>query len=574
MEAGYLFAQRPRLHFSPAQTDCPCGGDVTVLKTQAKTLATLVMGQFEALETQRHCRHCGILYRSQELRSLTPHRGQFGFDVIEYIGQALFVQCRNELAVQADLAARNIPIATSEIGFLGKRFIVYLALAHRECQAELRHYMASKGGYILHLDGTCEGDSPHLFSCIDQINEIVLGNRKMPREDSQHIMPLLWELKSAYGPPIALVHDMGSAILKAVAQVFPAVPDYICHFHFLRDLGKDLFDVEYRTIRRYTRSFNIKARLSQVEKALKAVIEDDAALAANLRAYLDSQHPAPQQLLNPWVTAYLLVGWVLEAGSASDGFGFPFDQPHLAFYQRLREAYPALKQLKAKGVSGLPLAVLHRVLTDVALKKLVTNIEQKIVIFNQLREAMRIARPDSGQGLNDEGGGDIKTIERRVKTFRESDKIKTLSVNDTGYQKMVKQIDKYWSKLFADPIPVDTPAGTVMVQPQRTNNLMEQSFRFLKRDGRKKNGQKALSRTLVGMLADTPLVRNLDNTGYRTILLKGKASLAARFADIDIQQVHQEEQENNNRFRKYPKNMRRLFPVPHLPRKIMKAASM
>jgi hypothetical protein len=103
---------------------------------------------------------------------------------------------------------------------------------------------------------------------------------------------------------------------------------------------------------------------------------------------------------------------------------------------------------------------------------------------------------------------------------------------------------------------------------------MEQSFRFLKRDGRKKTGQNALSRTLVAMLADTPLVRNLNNPAYMRILLNGKATLAARFADIDIQQVREEEQANNNRFRKYPKNMRRLFRVPHLPRKIMKAASM
>ena len=103
---------------------------------------------------------------------------------------------------------------------------------------------------------------------------------------------------------------------------------------------------------------------------------------------------------------------------------------------------------------------------------------------------------------------------------------------------------------------------------------MEQSFRFLKRDGRKKSGQKALGRTLVGMLADTPLVRNLDNPAYMRILLNGKHSLAERFADVDIELVRREEQENNNRFRKYPKNMRRLFPVPHLPRKIMKAASM
>jgi hypothetical protein len=424
------------------------------------------------------------------------------------------------------------------------------------------------------MDGTCEGDSPQLFSCIDEISNIVLGNRKMPAEGSQHIIPLLRELKSAYGTPVALVHDMGNAILKAVSTVFPTVPDYICHFHFLRDLGKDLFDSEYRTIRRYTRSFNVKATLNKVEKALKAIIDGDAPLAENLQTYLGKKQPihTPERL-NPWVTAYLLVGWILQADSASDGFGFPFDHPHLAFYQRLREAYPSLRQLKEKGVSVLPLAVLHRVLTDTALKNLVTRIEQKITIFNRLREAMRIARPDSGQGLNDDGDGDIKTIESRVKSFRYSEKIKTLSANDISYHNMVKQIDKYWGKLFADPIQVDTPAGTVIVQPQRTNNLMEQSFRFLKRDGRKKNGQKALNKTLVGMLADTPLVRNLGNPDYMAILRKGKESLAARFADIDIQQVRKEEQENNNRFRKYPKNMRRLFRVPHLPRKIMKAAS-
>ncbi len=568
-----MFAQRPRLHFSPTTTVCQCGGDTRVLKSQKKVLATLAIGQFEALETQRRCPGCGDIYRSEELRSLTPHRGQFGFDVIEIIGRALFVQCRNALAVQADLAARNIAISTSEIGFLGKRFIVYLALAHRECHAELKQHMASKGGYILHMDGTCEGDSPLLFSCIDDISKFVLGNRKMPTEDSQYIIPLLHDLKAAYGTPIALVHDMGSAILKAVTTVFPAVPDYICHFHFLRDLGKDLFDFEYRTIRRYTRSFNVRATLSKVEKALKAVIDDDAALAENLQTYLgEKQATDTQQVLSPWVSAYLLVVWVLEADSACDGFGFPFDYPHLAFYQRLREAYPSLKALKAKGVPVLPLPVLHRALKDAALKNLVARIEQKIVIFNQLREAMRIARPDSDKGLNDEGDGDIKTIESRVKAFRYSQTIQTLSASDISYQKMVKQIDKYWGKLFADPIEVNTPAGTVIIQPQRTNNLMEQSFRFLKRDGRKRNGQKALGKVLTAMLADTPLVRNLDNDDYMKILLQGKESLAERFADIDIKQVRREEQENTNRFRKYPKNMRRLFRVPHLPRKSMKTA--
>ncbi len=96
------------------------------------------------------------------------------------------------------------------------------------------------------------------------------------------------------------------------------------------------------------------------------------------------------------------------------------------------------------------------------------------------------------------------------------------------------------------------------------------SNRVLKRDGRKKSGQHSLTKTLKGMLADTPLVRNLSNPDYLEILLKGKKDLPERFADIDIQQVRIEEKENEQRFRSYPKRMSKLFKVPHLPQKLMK----
>ena len=46
---------------------------------------------------------------------------------------------------------------------------------------------------------------------------------------------------------------------------------------------------------------------------------------------------------------------------------------------------------------------------------------------------------------------------------------------------MIAQIDKYWDKLFADPITVNTPIGQVTIQPQRTNNLLERFFRDFKR---------------------------------------------------------------------------------------------
>ena len=274
--------------------------------------------------------------------------------------------------------------------------------------------------------------------------------------------------------------------------------------------------------------------------------------------------------LEPEVTAYVLISWILEASSASNGFGFPFDQPHLEFYLRLQEAHPALKLLKEKGISLLPLNVLNRTLKDCTLKKWVSHIQEKISIFEELRASMRISWKENNQGLNDEGFDTIKTIESRVKKFRNDAKIVALASHSTSYHKMIKQIDKYWDKLFADPIEVETPTGKVTIQPQRTNNIMEQSFRFLKRDGRKKSGQHSLTKTLKWMLADTQLVRNLSNSDYMEILLKGKRNLAERFADIDIQQVRIEEKENEQRFQSYPKRMSKLFRIPHLPLKLMK----
>ena len=516
IKAYQLFPQRPTLYFNPADSHCHgCFSELQIHKTIRKTVVTLDIGEFQAVEIQKKYAHCQTVYRSDELRSLTPHGGTFGFDIIEYIGNALFRLCCSESQIQSELTIRNINLSESEISFLGKRFIVYLMLAHQACHEEVRHYMNFNGGYILHMDGTCEGGSPHLFSCIDGLSNIVLGNKKMPTEDSQYIIPLLQQLKSNYGLPIGCVHDMGNAILKSVKQVFPGVPDFICHFHFLRDLGKDLFDFEYRTIRRYTRSYNVQAKLKKIAKQLKQTINEDKLLSDSLELYLGHQKIQwSTEGFDPRLTTYLLISWVLEYSSASHGLGFPFDRPHLEFYLRLQEAYPLLKQLKQKGVEGIPLHIMSRTLSDAALKKLVQRIQEKIAIFDELRDAMRIACPNKTKGLNDGGDDDIKTIKSRVSHFRHSPTIVRLAANDTHYYKMVKQIDKYWDKLFADPIEVETPTGKLMIQPQRTNNLMEQSFRFLKRDRRKKNGQHSLTKTLKGMLADTPLVRNLSNSDY------------------------------------------------------------
>jgi hypothetical protein len=139
--------------------------------------------------------------------------------------------------------------------------------------------------------------------------------------------------------------------------------------------------------------------LRKTAKGLKKAIDSHPDLLQCLHRYLESKTLLePQSSLTPRVTAYLMISWILEARNESHGFGFPFDRPHFDFYLRLQEAYPVLQGLKQKVAADaalLPLAPISKTLADKALASTVLRMQEKVVIFDQLRAAMRIAQPDS-----------------------------------------------------------------------------------------------------------------------------------------------------------------------------------
>jgi hypothetical protein len=527
-------------------------------------VVTLDIGPFRAKEIVLQHPEDHVLYPSEELKALTPYRCTFGYDVIVYVGYALFVHCRSELQIMKELAEKNISISDREISFLGKKFVTYLAMAHRESRQGIRRAMASRGGYILHLDGTCEGDSPQLFSGLDGIAEIVLDNVKLPSEKADLLVPFLRQMKEQYGNPIALVHDMGKGILAAIEEVFPGKPDFICHFHFLRDIGKDLLEDDYQRIRNRLKKLRIRTVLRQKAIALdKAIDAQDEAVQALKTAINEGGIDACSFRQMPYLAAFTMIHWAFDTSGQLQGYGFPFDCPHLLFYQRLKRIHSIIEQirdtpLRHENKTYKPLFQLFRlikkVMDDPTLTKSAAQIEERIEVFENLRKALRIALPEGKRGLNDDGDAtDIQTIEEKVKQFREQTMSDTRFSEKDHYRKMVQQIDTYWEKLFADPIPVDTPNGRGFIQPQRTNNTLERFFRDLKRRNRKKSGTVSLSKTLKTILSDTPLVKNLDNDAYLSIILDGCTTLQERFEKIDSAMVVEE-------LKKAEKKSERLHP--------------
>jgi len=550
-QAAALFDKKPVIHFDPEIQNCPvCNLILHVQKSaDPKTVVTMDIGAFVAKQSVLFCPHGHGIFKSRQLQKLVPKGATFGFDVIVEVGMSMFVHCRSNQEVIADLATKNVFMSEREVSYLGRKFIIYLALCHRQSQPALKEYLSDRGGYILHLDGTCEGDSPNLFCGLDGLSELVLDTIKIASEKKDQLIPFFRGIKARFGEPRALVHDMGKGILNAVTEVFPDTPDFICHFHFLRDIGKDLLLSDYTAFNKRLQKLKVRTVLRRRAKYLESKIDPES---DDIDAIVESIQHGSTQSVDPQpvsvIVAYALIHWIFQYPSQSNGYGFPFDRSHLDFYRRLQKVYRLLGKIKDVKLNenddiDKSVAQTHKMLAEFAedkrLNDLAKNLKIKASVFDKLRQAMRIALPEGKDGINDNGdSADMKTIKEKVTVFREW--LPRNKHREKTYAGMISQIDKYWVKLFADPISFETPQGILTVQPQRTNNILERFFRDEKRRGRKKTGTASLNKMLKSILANTPLVRNLKNEEYRKIVLNGCSNLAERFSQIDARLVQQE----------------------------------
>ena len=94
---------------------------------------------------------------------------------------------------------------------------------------------------------------------------------------------------------------------------------------------------------------------------------------------------------------------------------------------------------------------------------------------------------------------------------------------------------------------------------------MERFFRDFRRGARRRTGHNSISRFLQSMVADTPLIKNLDHPQYLKILLNGQANLEERFAQIDLETVRKELSAAQRSEERVPLAIRQLITLPAFP---------
>lgn len=574
-----LFPNIPVFKFRYESANCPlCGKKLKVRSTEPfRQGVTLHPGRFIAHHTILYC-DCQpkpTIFRSEELTRLLPRFANYGYDIIEHIGKAVFQRYRTEMEVVEELANLNVSISSSEVGYLAKKFIVYLSVLHKNSYVKLKERMQKKGGYILHIDGTNEGGSPHLISALDEISKFVLANVKIPTENAKDIAGFLLEkVKRKFGSPIAVVSDLGKAMLGAIQEVFPGIMVFVCHFHFLRDIGKDLLMSSYDQIRNSLKEYGMSTKLRyRLNYYLKSI--DD--LEINFDTAMQQIKSGKELDKSSLATiCYTIIQWLLDGKKQGNGYGFPFDKPHFYFNQRIYASYDTLKKIQNQVAGKLTqnskvinylINDLQPYVNDVKIKKTAGVFLQKNQVFERLRQAMRIATSDSKEGLNDDGEKlDIKTIEQKTIEFKKWLESDHKYRDNIDCHKLIKQIDKYWDKLFADPITLKTPNGKISVQPQRTNNILEQFFRNFKRSHRRTSGNNSIAKKLQTMFADTTLVKNLNNPEYLDIVLAGKTSLAECFSEIQHDIIQKEFTKENQYEKRIPPKIRKFIKNKDVPK--------
>ena len=143
------------------------------------------------------------------------------------------------------LLDRGVAIAPRTVLHLLERYDELLALSLTDT-ARLQRLPQAQGRIILALDGL-QPDVGHevLWVLRDCLSGEVLLARSLLSATQEDLAALLTEVHHALHVPIAgVISDGQLSIRRAVARAFPEVPHQLCHFHYLHEAAKPIYEAD------------------------------------------------------------------------------------------------------------------------------------------------------------------------------------------------------------------------------------------------------------------------------------------------------------------------------------------
>ena len=516
-----------------------CGAPLRVQWTSTRRPLGILLGEPRLRHRIKGCPRCGRVYRSEDIDLLVPPAANYAYDVIAEVGAARFLHRRQNqeiVRIFAEEHGRSLP--PGAIHHLAHAFLDGLAAVHEQGREAIAGLIARNGGWVCHLDGTCEAGTDVLFAVIDGITGLTLDTARMPTENAADIKEVVDRCVGRFGPPLAVVCDLSQNIARAVAHLPESVRRLDCQYHFLENVGDSLTARHHAELSRLLRGAKICPRLRSLRRDLVRYSRDaDPVTPAQFERLLggspDGPPPDPIQLRRH--IAYLLLRWQADYAADLTGERLPFDQPALALYRRCEKLYRALRGLLARhpGIARAHPTLasicqgLAPVCEDAALAAAAARLQKAVDMFAELREALRFGRQDGAPVRRDRGPDHppeaASQVESRLDALR--DRLAALaesgSCPETRHdaRTVLKHLDARRDRLSGHLI--DLPGRERPVLVACTNAICEQRFGQTKSAWRRRTGTKKLARLLQAARHEELLVHNLTDEHYVRTLYGG-----------------------------------------------------
>jgi hypothetical protein len=234
----------------PLGRHCPlCGETMWAAYHNYRTITTLDdVGHF-TLQIRRclnrACPQFRRPYRPEAEGRLALPKHEFGLDVIACVGTLRYAQHRSLPEIHEHLRHRGVAIAPRTVMHLLERYDELLTLSLTDT-ARLQRITQAQGRVILALDGL-QPDVGHevLWVLRDCLSGEVLLARSLLSAAQPDLAVLLRTVRQSLPVPIVgIISDGQLSMRGAVAEVFPHVPHQLCHFHYLREAAKPIYDAD------------------------------------------------------------------------------------------------------------------------------------------------------------------------------------------------------------------------------------------------------------------------------------------------------------------------------------------
>jgi hypothetical protein len=269
----------------PSRTTCvKCGQTMWVAYHTCRTVTTL-KGNYRLTLHIRRCRNqqCEWYHRpyrpEEEGRWALPH-GEFGLDVIALVGTLRYIYHRSIPEIHQALRDRGVPIAERTVTHLLQRYEELVAL-HLTEKPRLRERFKEQGQVILAIDGL-QPDVGHevLWVLRDCLSGEILLARSLLSACEADLANLLREVQQEVDVPVrGVISDGQHSIRKAVQAALPDVAHQLCHFHYLREAAKPVYEAD-----RHAKK-ELKKHLRGVRPIERAVEQRNDAEAEAIRGY-------------------------------------------------------------------------------------------------------------------------------------------------------------------------------------------------------------------------------------------------------------------------------------------------